>query len=203
MTYEQQLKEHYKAVRQRMLKYAKVEKKVLLLPTPEPSVPPKAGLVTEEVEKKIVEEAVQKTHVVLADICAAEVLADENPHYPKLPPIPGLVLYEPGAVRWMRILHAVARLHGIEASEILGTSRKKHIINARFEVFYRLRIDLRMSYTKISQLMKKDHTTVLHGVTKFRQLILDRRIEVTEDGHLRFGNHLPEDRTHSLDLSAA
>jgi chromosomal replication initiation ATPase DnaA len=110
---------------------------------------------------------------------------------PRLPPLPGLVLNEVGAIRWMRVLRAVAAHHKISPSEITGKSRKRHVIKARFEVFYRLRVDLNFSYPKISQLMTKDHSTVLHGVNKVRQMLLDRRERSGDYGDPSVGNTHP------------
>lgn len=119
-------------------------------------------------------------------------IAHEMASAPRLPPLPGLVLNEIGAVRWMRVLHAVAKHHNVDASEITGLSRKRHVLQARFEVFYRLRIELNMSYTKISQLMKKDHTTVLHGVNRMRRMLLDGCLERADYGCPTAANIQPQ-----------
>ena len=138
-----------------------------------------------------------------AKVQAVKMMAEEIANSPKLPPIPGLVLNEIGAIRWMRVLHAVARQHGIGADEILSHSRQRHVVVARFEVFYRLRIDLGMSYKKIADLMKKDHTTILYGVHKVRKHLLDHSSEVSESGMLRFGKHSAECSTHKAPLMSA
>lgn len=111
-------------------------------------------------------------------------IAQEMASAPKLPPLPGLVLNEIGAIRWMRVLHAVAKHHRVDPSEILSASRKRHVTQARFEVFYRLRVDLCMSYEKIAGLMKKDHTTILYGVNKMREMLLDDLCAERDDGML-------------------
>jgi hypothetical protein len=203
MSYKQQLQEHYKAVRARMLKNALPEKNPLPPPTPEPSNPPEAGLVTEKSEQAIVDDAMNKTNTFFSNVQAAKMMAEEIANSPKLPPIPGLVLNEIGAIRWMRVLHAVARQHGIGADEILSHSRQRHVVVARFEVFYRLRIDLGMSYKKIADLMKKDHTTILYGVHKVRKHLLDHYSEVSESGMLRFGKHSTQCSTHKAPLMSA
>jgi chromosomal replication initiation ATPase DnaA len=81
----------------------------------------------------------------------------------------------------MRILHAVARKHEIDADEILGRSRRRAVIDARFEVFYRLRVELAFSYLKIAHLMRKDHSTIMHGVNKLRKKLLDEKRGVADD----------------------
>lgn len=180
MSYAEQLKAHYKATRERMRMNA-VCKPVQVMRLPPPTLPPKAepGLVSESQSEAVVKDALAVTYA------QAKEEADK---YPLLPPLPGLVLNEVGAVRWMRILHAVAQMHKVDAQEILSASRKRHIVNARFELFYRMRTDLAMSYTKIGTLTKRDHTTIMHGVWKVRQKILDADKAKAENEHLAASN---------------
>ena len=179
MSYEEYLKEHYKQVRKRMLRNAILEKKRLPAPMPSSTNQPKGGLVSENAEGKIVSDAL--TIVTPVNSHEALRLAEELVNSPRLPPLPGLVLNETGAVRWMRILHAVARKHGLDPDDIMGRSRRRIVIEARFEVFYRLRVELAFSYIKIAKLMKKDHTTILHGVNKLRRKLLDAKHKLADD----------------------
>lgn len=181
MSYRKELQDHYKAVKARLRANALPEKKALppLMPEPpkqeQPLPPPRAGLAPIDAEGRLVSEALRQANPdwIGGNYSQAIKIAEEMVNAPRLPPLPGLVLNEIGSVRWMRVLHAVAAHHKIDASEITGFSRKRHVTQARFEVFYRLRVDLNMSYTKISQLMKRDHTTVLHGVNKMKKMLLD------------------------------
>jgi hypothetical protein len=191
MSYSDQLKEHYKAVRARINAAALQKPKPLLLPTPasfvkerEQEGPPSAGLLSPEADAKIVCEALREAnpHWIGGNDAQALQIAKDLMEAPKLPPLPGLNLDEPGAIRWMRVLHAVAKQHHVTKEEILGTSRKRHVVSARFEVFYRLRVDLRFSYTKIAALMKRDHTTILHGVHKVKESLLDLLGQTPDDG---------------------
>lgn len=192
MSYLKELQDHYKAVKARLRANAIPEKKLLPKPMPElpkqeePPKPPKAGLAPRDAEGKIVNEALRQSNPdwIGGNYTQAIKIAQEMMEAPRLPPIPGLVLNEMGAVRWLRVLHAVAAYHKIDPSEILGTCRKRHVIQARFEVFYRLRVELNFSYTKIGNLMKKDHSTVLHGVSKVRGMLLDRLREQRNDDGL-------------------
>ena len=72
----------------------------------------------------------------------------------------------------------------VDAKEILSPSRRREIIKARFETFYRLRVDVRMSYEKIARLMKRDHTSVMHGVYKVRDRLLDEQSKKSNDKRL-------------------
>lgn len=192
MSYLKELQDHYKAVKARIRANALPEVKVPPKPMPEllereeQSGPPKAGLVPEGAEGRIVTEALRQSNPewVGGNHSQAIKIAQEMASAPKLPPLPGLVLNELGSVRWLRVLHAVAKHHNVDASEILGVSRKRHVLHARFEVFYRLRVDLNLSYMKIAGLMKKDHTTVLHGVNRMRAMLLDDLCAESDDGLL-------------------
>ena len=147
----------------------------------------------EDAEGRLVTEALREANPywIGGNHAQAIKIAEQMVSAPRLPPIPGLVLNEIGAIRWMRVLHAVAAHHKISPSEITGTSRRRHVIKARFEVFYRMRVDLNMSYTKISQLMKKDHSTVMHGVNKVKKMLLDRPQRRVDYGDPPAGNIHP------------
>jgi hypothetical protein len=209
MSYLEDLKKHYKEVRKRMELHAIPE------PRPVMFLPPrmlkqeagtlKPGLVSEKDEKEIICKALRITSIDdLNHHSQAYRMADELLNSPRLPPLPGLVISETGKIRWMRILHHVAKQHGLEPSDILSESRKRHIINARFEVFYRLRIDLAMSYTKIAILFGKDHSTIVHGVGKVRKKLLDEKRRRADDGNSLTVIHSDRGETPpSDDLSAA
>jgi hypothetical protein len=202
MSYLKELQEHYKAVKARLNANVPPPVKALPKPTPdllvkvEPLSPPslpRAGLVPEDAEGRLVTEALREANPywIGGNHAQAIRIAEQMVTAPRLPPLPGLVLNEVGAIRWMRVLRAVAAHHKISPSEITGKSRRRHVIKARFEVFYRLRVDLNFSYPKISQLMKKDHSTVLHGVNKVRQMLLDRRERSGDYGDPSVGNTHP------------
>jgi hypothetical protein len=202
MSYLKELQEHYRAVKARLNANVPPPVKALPKPTPDLSVKveplnppslPRAGLVPEDAEGRLVTEALREANPywIGGNHAQAIRIAEQMVSAPRLPPLPGLVLNEVGAIRWMRVLRAVAAHHKISPSEITGKSRKRHVIKARFEVFYRLRVDLNFSYPKISQLMKKDHSTVLHGVNKVRQMLLDRRERSGDYGDPSVGNTHP------------
>lgn len=188
MSYAEELKAHYKAVRQRMLANA-VEKPVTLVYLPPVKAEPEPGLVPEAQSEAVVKDALAVTFNQKPSLSLEEDL-------PKLKPLPGLVLNEVGAVRWMRIMHAIAAMHKIDAQDILGTSRKRHIVNARFELFYRMRTDLCMSYMKIGKLVKRDHSTIMHGVWKIRQKLLDGKRQSEDHGCLTATNTYRSEETH-------
>jgi hypothetical protein len=112
---------------------------------------------------------------------AAQALAERNAPPPAPPPLPPpppfpvppspvpptspifskLVDYRP---QWRIIAQEVCAKHKITLKELQGDRRFKKYSNARREVYWRMRTELRMSLLDIAQKMGKDHTTVLHGL---------------------------------------
>jgi hypothetical protein len=199
MSYQKQLQEHYKEVKKRL--WGRPPAPVIIKPKalPPPSAPchtrntlppsPPPGLLSESEEKAIVQQALNYTsqeryQPFMGGRTRAQEdrFKDELRLSPRLPPIAGLNLNEPGAIRWQRILHAIARQHGVKAEEILSPCRRKDVIRARHEICYRLRIELCFSYEKIAKLMKRDHTSVIHGVYKVRDRLLDEQSKARNDG---------------------
>jgi chromosomal replication initiator protein len=68
------------------------------------------------------------------------------------------------------ILFAVARYYGLNADELKGKSRNKHIVEPRQIAMYLLRDDAHLSTPDIGRLLNRDHTTVLHA---YRQIVND------------------------------
>ena len=157
---------------------------------------PKPGLLSEAAEKAIVSEALNFTSVAryepfMGGRTRSQVdrFEDEMRLSPRLPPLEGLNLDEPGAIRWQRMLHAVAKQHGLSANDIMSPSRRKEVVTARFEVFYRFRVELHFSYEKIAFLMKRNHTSVMHGVYKTRDRLLDEQQVLSKDTHSAVAHH--------------
>ena len=202
MSYQKQLQEHYKAVKARLRMNAPRVSVVKAIPLPSPqqsteASSPKPGLLGEKEERRIVSEALQITSkdqympfMGGRDRRQVDRFADELRLSPKMPPIPGLVLDEPGAIKWQRVLRAVAAQHGLTPEEIMSTSRVKKVVRARFEVFYRLRIDVKMTYQKIAYHFNRDHTSIMHGVYTLRKALLDEASRQRNDNTPAAGNHL-------------
>lgn len=209
MSYLKELQNHYKGVRARIAAAAVARPKPLLLPMPallnvgQPPEPRRAGLVPEKAEKAIVTEALRQANPNWTGGSQAQAvrIAEDIMGCPKLPPLPGLNLNEDGHTRWMRVLHAVAVHHELKPAEILSSSRKRHIVKARMELFYRLRVDLGYSYTKIACYVKRDHTTVLHAVHKVRDELLDELKKAGDDVGSPVGNHLTAGGNTQISLS--
>jgi len=76
------------------------------------------------------------------------------------------------------ILFAVARYYGVNADELKGKSRNKHIVEPRQIAMYLLRDDAHLSTPDIGRLLNRDHTTVLHA---YKQVVND----IARDGASR------------------
>ena len=68
--------------------------------------------------------------------------------------------------QWKMIARQVCAKHGVDFDEVCSDRRIKRLVLIRHEIFYRLKVDLQMSYPQIAEKFNKDHTTILHGVRK-------------------------------------
>ena len=71
----------------------------------------------------------------------------------------------PAGPRWKYVLRDVAKRHRLTIDQLIGPRRHKHLVTARFEAYHLLR-QHGYSLTQIGERMHRDHTTVLHGLTK-------------------------------------
>ena len=78
----------------------------------------------------------------------------------------------PQHVTSKQIIDKTARHFQIDAKEICGSKRDKHIVVPRQIAMYLLRSELHMSFPRIAQeLGRKDHTTAIHSVEKIEKSI--------------------------------
>jgi chromosomal replication initiator protein len=81
-------------------------------------------------------------------------------------PVPAIVGIPEQAPTWRKILYQVAMKHGVSPSDITSVYKTKHIVAARYEAFYRMREELKISFPRIGMYLGRDHTTVLAGYRK-------------------------------------
>lgn len=62
------------------------------------------------------------------------------------------------------IAEAVARDHGVSVEELLSRSRSTLCVDARRELYRRLKTELRWSANRIGRFVGRDHATVAHGL---------------------------------------
>jgi chromosomal replication initiator protein len=73
------------------------------------------------------------------------------------------------------ILEETARYFGLSVEDLVSPSRSRPLTTARHVAMYLLRECTAMSYVRIGELFGgRDHTTVLHGVTKIAKNMRDR-----------------------------
>lgn len=68
--------------------------------------------------------------------------------------------------QWKIIARQICAKYNVDFDEVCSERRHKHLVLIRHEIFYRLKVDLQMSYPQIAEKFNKDHTTILHGVRK-------------------------------------
>lgn len=69
-------------------------------------------------------------------------------------------------------IQIITRAAGYTKVQICSPSRKAPLVRARQSVMAYLKDDLGYSYPVIGRYLNRDHTTVLHGVRKHRELEL-------------------------------
>ncbi len=69
------------------------------------------------------------------------------------------------------ILSFVSTYSGIPQEKLQGTKRTAGIVMARFVAYYLLHRELGVSLTETGRIMRKDHTTILHGVRFLDELL--------------------------------
>ncbi len=73
-----------------------------------------------------------------------------------------------------KILQKASEISGIPVDQIVGTSRRRPIVEVRQIAMYVTRNETDLSFPKIGEAFgNRDHTTVIHGVKKIEQLIVD------------------------------
>jgi hypothetical protein len=110
-----------------------------------------------------------------------KTLGYKPPRAPRKPAAPAFLLAPPGrrgrpkgkvcAAKVERIQHLVARRCRVRVENLRGNGRKERWVYARQVSMYVSRQLIGTSYPALGAAFKRDHTTVLHGVTKIAEMI--------------------------------
>jgi|TARA_R100000479_G_scaffold173778_2_gene120526 chromosomal replication initiation ATPase DnaA len=79
------------------------------------------------------------------------------------------------------MLTAVRKYENIEPTALFSLGRRASMVMWRWRIFYLAYHDLGMSLTQVGRLMKRDHSTVLHGLRKY-----DADADIVELDRIRF-----------------
>lgn len=79
---------------------------------------------------------------------------------------------------WQRAVGVAARIAGVEAADIFSTSRKRHIVYARWAVMTGM-VKRGVSRARVGKRLGRDHATVIHGLREIAYLA-DRRPDIAE-----------------------
>jgi len=81
-----------------------------------------------------------------------------------------LVSEAPGPFQWRHIVEEVIAKHGCTYAQLVGRQRSRELVAARFEAYFRLSEETTLSLPQIGRMLGgKDHTSVLHGIRKYRE----------------------------------
>ena len=82
------------------------------------------------------------------------------------------------------IVHDVCRRHKLTKTQVFSRCRKREINRARWEIWYLARENMSLSLPTIGKRTGGfDHTTVLHGVRKFKELLKKGEVTLTLPKH--------------------
>lgn len=70
-------------------------------------------------------------------------------------------------VKFDQLARIVCAAHDVEMADVLSETKRSPIVKARFHLMYLAREHLKMGWTEIGWLMRRDHSTVNHGVEQF------------------------------------
>lgn len=78
-----------------------------------------------------------------------------------------------------RLIAVIAQYYDVDTNELLGASRKKHLVAPRQMAMYLMREEMRASFPTIGQeLGGRDHTTAMHACLKIAQgLEIDEKLQ--------------------------
>jgi chromosomal replication initiation ATPase DnaA len=71
---------------------------------------------------------------------------------------------------WRRLITKLAEEHGYTYEDVVGRSRKQKLSEARFSIYTYLNSKMKLSVTRIGKLLQKDHTSVMHGVKRWKEM---------------------------------
>lgn len=163
MTYEESLREHYRAVTQR------------LRPTPKPS-----NMVYKRIEAKG-DDILEQVQLDASAPIVQNGQAGRNSSYLALSIIRASQRADKtfGASRWGGIVVEASDKYGVDIVDIMLGTRSVQNVKARAEVYYRMREELKYTLPQIGRVFKKDHTTVLWAIRKhIKRMQEDERNDV-------------------------
>lgn len=79
---------------------------------------------------------------------------------------------EPPSITIREIADQVAQKHGVTVLEMRSIRRAPHLVDARYEAFWRCYRETDKSLPQIGAAFGgRDHTTVMHGIKKFERML--------------------------------
>lgn len=97
---------------------------------------------------------------------------------PPPPPKAAMVKRKPCPVEGFRgrILHECAKDHGVTVEDLIGWGRTTRLVNARRAAIWALHQRNTMSLKQIGRLLKKDHTTILYAIRKYKTGLAQQKL---------------------------
>lgn len=70
------------------------------------------------------------------------------------------------SARARQLVDETAQRYGFEFADLIAPHRGADVVEARHVAMYVLRIGLQLSYPRVGQIFKRDHTTAIAGIKK-------------------------------------
>jgi len=75
--------------------------------------------------------------------------------------------------RWKRHALEICAKRGVMFEEIIAENRAPSVVLVRQEICWHMAKNLKMSFPKIAELLKRDHTTIMHSVRRHQKVLDD------------------------------
>lgn len=82
--------------------------------------------------------------------------------------LPGLRKHYVGDLLPTAVINCVCKHLKVDKGRVIRKGRKREVVHARFMIFYILRTYTRMSLKEVGDIFGRDHSTVIHGVSTFK-----------------------------------
>lgn len=98
----------------------------------------------------------------------------------------------PPPLRPLEVVRGVAAHYRLTPAQVRGAGRKQTLVTPRHVAMYLLRVDYNLPYTEIGEVFSgRDHTTVMHAVTKITQDLTDSQSLRLDLSQIRKGLYGP------------
>ena len=101
------------------------------------------------------------------------------------PQIAHILHYAETVLPWSSLVKHVCKRYGFTHTQLIGDARPARLVEARHELWWLVRTISGMSYPKMAQLARRDHSSIIHGVAKFGNKLAAGEVSIDREMALR------------------